>query len=297
MKEGYSIRTVAQLTGLSIHVIRAWERRYDVVEPERTEGNQRSYSEEDVLRLRLLARAVEAGHSIGRVAALSDDELEQLLQDSAAISSEDADAESLVKEALAAVRRLDSPALEDTIVRAAVALGQTGAIELVVEPLMDEIGRAWHEGELRIMHEHLASAVVRNFLGNALRASRTPADAVGVVVAAPSGQLHELGALSCAVAAAAAGLRVTYLGADVPAEEILAAVFRTGSAAVILSVVFPASPGRVRDEFAVLQKHLQPRVRLIAGGASASLVAQDDRMRTMSDLRSELSVLTSAPTA
>jgi methanogenic corrinoid protein MtbC1 len=286
--EGYNIRTVAQLTGLSAHVIRAWERRYGAVKPARTDGNQRTYSEGDVGRLRLLARAVEGGHAIGRVAALPDARLEQLVSAGSEPAHTGREVNEFVKEALDAVWRLNPIELEEVMRRAAEALGHTAAIENVIVPLMDAIGRAWHQGKMRIMHEHMASAVLRSFLGAVLRAYETADSSPSVVVATPSGQAHELGALACAVTAASVGLQVTYLGADVPADEIIAAAGHTESRAVILSVVFPRNMARAREECLRTQKGLPQGVRLILGGASASALGTENVVRTMEDLKEEL---------
>jgi methanogenic corrinoid protein MtbC1 len=288
---------VSQLTGVSSHVIRAWERRYRAITPARTEGNQRRYSESDLNRLRLLSRAVAAGYAIGKVAGLSDRELSELTVSRPAGESSTAGVEQLLNSALDSVRRLDSTGLEKAVVGASVALGITGAIEQVIVPMMDEIGRAWHAGTLRIMHEHMATAVVRSFLGSALRAQESDPTAAGVVVAAPAGQSHELGALACAVTAASAGFRVTYLGPNVPPEEILAAVKQTNSVAVVLSVVFPSSLVHTQEQLAVLRRQLPEGARLIVGGVSAAQVGAEAVVRTLGDLRRELSELTAADAA
>ena len=76
----YTIRYVSQRTGLSSHVIRAWEKRYEAVVPHRSPKNRRLYSEEDVQRLQLLKGATDAGHSISQVAQLDSKELQNLTQ-------------------------------------------------------------------------------------------------------------------------------------------------------------------------------------------------------------------------
>lgn len=78
---GHPIRVVEQRTGLTAATLRAWERRYGVVEPTRSDGGHRLYSDDDVYRLRALVRAVEGGRSIGQVAALTTDEVERLIQE------------------------------------------------------------------------------------------------------------------------------------------------------------------------------------------------------------------------
>ena len=64
LDRGHSIKIVAQRTGLSSHVIRVWERRYDAVSPRRTETNRRLYSDGDIERLKLLGEATEIGHTL-----------------------------------------------------------------------------------------------------------------------------------------------------------------------------------------------------------------------------------------
>ncbi|MBA2458540.1 MAG: MerR family transcriptional regulator, partial [Gemmatimonadales bacterium] len=85
----YPVRLVAVRTGLSQHVLRAWERRYGVVTPSRSEGGQRLYSQLDIERLSRLRRLTERGHGIGRLASLGLDELTRLDEESAALASPD----------------------------------------------------------------------------------------------------------------------------------------------------------------------------------------------------------------
>src|SRR3954468_363886 len=112
-----SIKVVARETGLSVHAIRVWERRYGAVQPTRAGNNRRLYNEQDVERLRLLHQATSAGHSIGQIAQATTAELDQLLRQSltrgrpAAGRSKrtDRDAtEDLMNAALRATERLDS---------------------------------------------------------------------------------------------------------------------------------------------------------------------------------------------
>src|SRR4051794_35592575 len=120
----YPVRLVASRTGLSAHVLRAWERRYGVVSPTRSEGGQRLYSDFDIERLLRLRRLAERGHSIGRIAALELSELVELEKAMPDLSptpaSEEGDgartasesAAHVVADALLAIRRLDAGELE-----------------------------------------------------------------------------------------------------------------------------------------------------------------------------------------
>src|SRR5579871_2950965 len=84
----HTIKFVAQHTGLSAHTIRAWERRYAALSPERTATNRRLYSTDDMEKLSLLRRAVQAGHNIGQIARLSLSDLQRLLAQNEALEAE-----------------------------------------------------------------------------------------------------------------------------------------------------------------------------------------------------------------
>jgi MerR family transcriptional regulator, light-induced transcriptional regulator len=228
------IEAVAQLSGLSQHLIRIWERRYGAVEPRRTESNRRLYSEADALRLELLNRAVHGGHRISDIATLPTSRLEQLVgratYSRAVRTTSHAEANGdYIKHALDAITQFDSEALGAVFSRADVELGQARVLEQVIMPLMEKLGSEWKDGNIRIAHEHMATAVIRNHVGALLASMRYPANAPSIVVATPAGQLHEVGALVVAVAGALEGWRPVYLGPNLPADEIAGAVQKSGA--------------------------------------------------------------------
>ena len=279
MEKGYSIKTAAQIAGLTPYTLRGWEQRYKVVTPSRTKGNQRVYSDADLKRLVLLSRCVAAGHRISHLARLNEPELEELLQAAEPQTEADTSVTEYLDRSLAALSRLSAPEVEDLLSRAFIELGPLEAIDRVIVPLMEELGRGWHAGRWRISHEHLASTVVRAILGSQLRSVGTDDGELQLLVTTPAGQFHELGALACALAAATAGFSVLYLGPNVPATEIVHAAEVSGASVVLLSVVFPGGSARVRGEFETLRRYLPANCRLIAGGPSArSLGAREDEL-------------------
>ncbi|MDH3456007.1 MAG: MerR family transcriptional regulator [Gemmatimonadota bacterium] len=274
----HPIQVVAKRTGLTADVLRAWERRYGAVVPGRSASRRRLYSDADIARLALLRQATEAGRSIGQLAELSDGELRRLVAEdlSAAVGqvrpvdSGAANAtQPFLESALSAVHALDGGALQSTLNRASLVLSPGDLIERLVVPLMRHVGDRWYRGELSIAHEHLATAVVRGMLSD-LALTRTPmADGPSVVVATPANQMHELGALVVAATAAGTGWHVTYLGANVPAEDIAVTVERIGASAIALSVSHPNDDPALRDELRDLRARVGPGVAVLAGGAAA----------------------------
>ena len=276
----HGIKTVAIQTGLTQLIIRAWEKRYNVVTPLRTETNRRLYSDADISRLTLLRLATQAGHSIGRIANLSTEELLELIgRDgtvvrSAAIAKEDVSQETslhfYIASCIAAVKRFEMQALESTLFAASVAFSQPVFLEKLITPLMQEIGEQWKAGILRIGHEHLATAVVRTLLGNMYQGFDISAALPNLVIATPQGQFHEIGALIAGTTAVSQGWQVTYLGPNLPAEEIVGCAAQNSAKAVGLSITYPTDDPHLANELRKLRRGIQEHVALFVGGSGAS---------------------------
>lgn len=276
----FPIKIVAQRTGLSPHVIRMWERRYQAVTPQRTPTHRRLYSAADIARLTLLHQAILAGHSIGQLAhlptkkllALMDSEATPSVQRSQMVSHGEGgvSVRAALAACLRAVEQLDAEGLEEVLARAAVEFGQVMLVEQIIPPLMQKIGDLWHGGHLRVAHEHLASAVVRTVLGSHSHFSLASTLAPHLIVATPAGQVHELGALVVAATAAAEGWRVTYLGPNLPAQEIAGAAALRQAKAVALSIVYPADDPHLRQELHNLRRFLGKEVVVLVGGRAAA---------------------------
>ena len=114
----------------------------------------------------------------------------------------------------------------------------------MISPLMREIGEQWNDGDLRIMHEHMASAVVRTYLGDVLRSLDVSEAAPRAVASTLEGERHEIGALTAAVAAAFEGWRAAYLGPNLPWEEIARAAELIDARAVLISIIMPPEGGK-----------------------------------------------------
>ncbi|MBA3273125.1 MAG: MerR family transcriptional regulator [Chthoniobacterales bacterium] len=278
-----TIKVVARETGLSVHAIRVWEKRYGVVNPVRAGNNRRLYTEQDVEKLRLLHEATQAGHSIGQIAKASPAELKRLLRQSARGAepvarhsrrgTADATADLLVA-AVRATARLDAADLRDVLDRAAVQLGSPGMLQNFVAPFAAEVGERWRKGELNIAHEHFATSIITQFLLSFARPYAAPKSALHLVLATPTGQLHELGAIVAAAAARSHGWRTTYLGSSLPMEEFIGAAHRLEARAVALSIVFPPDDEALAADLLKLPKLLPKDCPVIVGGRSAPAYAE-----------------------
>jgi DNA-binding transcriptional MerR regulator/methylmalonyl-CoA mutase cobalamin-binding subunit len=272
----YPIRAVSKQTGISIDTLRAWEKRYQVVVPQRDERG-RLYTEADMQRLRLLNSAVEKGHAIGRVAALSNEDLEAIVLSPSLSVSEAEPAKTSVEEAfptqlqtqrtvMEAIERLDYAAAERELSLLAAVLPPRELVHTVALPLMRQVGEAWHAGKLSIAQEHMTSALLRNQLGALIPLQRRSMPAARLLFATPSGELHEFGILVSAMLAAGGGLGITYLGANLPGEEIVFAAQKTAPQVVVLGFIGANGAKIGLTEIQKVAHKLPAQIELWVGG-------------------------------
>ena len=287
----YPIGAVAVLTGLTVDTLRAWERRHSVVTPSRDERG-RVYDDADVRRLQLVAAAVSRGHAVGRLARLDDTALSALLTASSPVPgtalsadpsaaprrvrrtgtrAEDGPALSVpVSRVLAALRRFDASEVEREIGRVAATLPPRDLIHAWVLPLMRHAGSEWHAGRLSTAQEHLLSAALRSLFGGIIRAMPHAPRRPNLLLTTLPRDRHEFGILGAAMLAALAGIRATYLGVDLPVDEIVDAARRSGASAVVLGLTYTDARARAAADVERLARRLGPAIELWLGGALAA---------------------------
>jgi DNA-binding transcriptional MerR regulator len=254
--EGLNIAAVAQRTGIGADTLRKWERRYGVLQPNRTAGGQRRYGEQDVARVEWLRDRLAEGFRISEAAAL--------LADGAASS---ASSTIELRDALvAAVRDPDARQLNALIEQAFTLHDVETAIEEIVAPALRTVGDRWQEGAECIAEEHLLSEAVRSRLRVLLADRRHAVRGTAVLACAP-GERHELGLLALAVLLQADGWLAVYLGADAPLESSVALARRMGAGALCLSASTPDLLEELRR--GVADARLPESTRVIVGGAAA----------------------------
>ena len=252
----YTIKQAAARTGLNVPTIRAWERRYGVVEPSRTPAGYRLYDELSIARLQAMRRLVEregwrpsqAAERV-RAAGSAASDLGDLGRDGeapapAATSSGEESGVSPESEAIdgfvEAARQLDVRAMEHLLDEAFAGRRFERAMVDVVFPALRAVGDGWSAGRIDVAAEHAASEAVRRRLSQLYDAAGRSMWGPTVVVGLPPGSHHEIGAFAFAVAARRSGLGVLYLGANVPLESWLRTVRETRAPVVVLGVVTEA---------------------------------------------------------
>jgi len=169
--------------------------------------------------------------------------------------------------ALAAIKSFNAAGLEQTLNRASTELSRPAFLRQTVAPLIEQIGIYWQGGQIEAIQEHLATAVIRTFLGNLLLHTKALGkNAPRIVFTTPPAELHELGALLAAVTADYQGWGAVYLGPSLPSDAIARAVRLSRARAVGLSIVYPEGPYGLEAELKKLRLLLPREVVLFTGG-------------------------------
>lgn len=270
----FRIHTVSELTGVPEPTLRAWERRYGIPKPERSASGYRLYAGSEVEQVRELRRLCDEGMAAAEAAKVV---LAQRTHAAATAPVVPPHA-AAVERILAAIRRFDDAELDQEL-RKLLFLGTAVTIlDEVVTPLLYEVGRLWHAGELSVAEEHLASQRIGTLLRDLVRLSPGALSEQAVVLASFADDEHDLGLLAMALRFSGWGLRPVFLGARTPPGAIRSAVQAMRPALVALSVTQPPERSRARelvDDYASACDD----VPWIVGGSASGTIADLVRAR------------------
>lgn len=236
--EVFSIGVVAKMTGLTEFTLRAWERRYGVPLPNRSDTGRRVYALREIEKLKILKLLTEGGHSIGEIAHLELSKLNALVKQSIVNS---ATAQTVLR-LVAATTECDLGKLSAILKSAQLENDTRTLLVEVISPTLAEIGRKVIEGELDVYHEHAASSVIRNLLSGILYSMEQMPDkneAKTIIFATPEGEHHEFGVLISAILVALRGNKVLYLGPNMPAISLARAIKNTNAAVAVIGCSAP----------------------------------------------------------
>jgi len=267
LEPGLTIKAVAERTGISEHVLRAWERRYNIPQPQRHRDNRyRLYAEQDVADVLWLKQQIQAGLKPAQASLLFQQQRSARVATLAAPSPLAARRDAL-RAALLKPDELGARKILDE----AFALVAPEQVALdITQPALVEIGDKWMRNEIGVWHEHLASNIVRKkmfavFHAQMLAATHAPT----LVAACAPREDHEIGLLTVALLAQRQNWRVHYLGQRTPLAETIAAARATKPTWVAVSVSTVIGLASVLPW---LEKAQRPGVPLIFGGRLLKLV-------------------------
>ena len=264
-KTFYKIGTLARKSGVSPALLRAWEKRYALWEPERGLGGQRLYSQENLNLVCFLAEGIEGGRRIGELAAQGREQLLRQIRkkdgpgsrDTAPASGEVSKdtRESYINPLLSAAENVDALRLRATLDRSLLELSPDGAVREVFIPAMILVGEAYLAGRISVAGEHLVSSMVEHYLHNCIDQARKAIPGrteSPVICSCFPGEEHRLGLLAVAYVLAREGCNVVFLGAALPLNALEQAIEQLQPASVWLSVTLSAIYRKHRSDLATL---------------------------------------------
>ena len=285
----YRIHRFSKLTGLSTHVIRAWERRYGLVTPTRGANRYRLYNDEDVRLFRYLKAQVDQGTSIGELAEIGRKQLlEQVEREYLEASVDPPPSENLVADLIHALQDNDRVGFERKLNGALAVIPFEEALHRFLLPLQEHLGQLWHDGKLGIAQEHYCSNQIKQKIFSAMNQLRMVEAGPRVVVACPSQEWHDVSAMTAAYLCAARGCRVHYLGANLPIPDLVKFCEQIQPSYVLLSLTNELSETAVTSLVQALDSQVRPIAPIGVGGRSAQVHANlflEHDIRVFSDLK------------
>ncbi len=264
------IGELSRRSGVSPELLRAWERRYGLLQPTRSQGGLRLYSLDDLERVRRMQHHLARGLAAAEAASLAAEEPPAASGNGSLL----ADGKEELTEAVAAFDEGRVHAALDALLATATT---DSVLATVVVPYLHELGERWERGEASVAEEHFASAVLR---GRLLGLARGWGRGLGpaIVLACAPGEQHDLGLIAFGLALRARGWRIVYLGPDTPIASVGDAVRASGAVLAVLSAVTPVPFRRHVDEL----RTLAGTHRLALGGAGAAKAHLDLEVEVLS---------------
>ena len=276
----YTIKTVVQQTGIAPATLRAWERRYGVLSPGRSDGGYRLYSERDIATLHWLKRQVEDGVSISSAITLLDlrrqaGKAPELAAAAMVTSNQPEPAgpalnarstEAIGADLLAALLAFRESAGEMLLAEAFALYPVEVVAEEIIAAVLVEIGEQWHAGQATVVQEHFATAFLRQRLTALFQVYDQAASGPLALAGAAPGEWHDVGILLAALTLRRNGWRVIYLGQNVPMDHLIAEIGRLQPALVCLSATTTLTVPALSEVVTEVARLPEPRPRLALGG-------------------------------
>ena len=270
-----SIAAVERDTGLSKDTLRVWERRYGFPSPERDSIGERAYPLEQVEKLRIIKRLMDAGHRPGRIVPMAIDELQRLTESTV-------DAPQRVDESSGApdlriyvdlVREHDMDSLRRQLTQSQVRLGLGRFVTEVIAPLNTRVGDAWMRGQMEIFEEHMYTEAVQVVLRSAIGSipDATRSGRPRVLLTTFPGEPHGLGLLMAEAMFALEGARCLSLGVQTPIWDIVLAAGAHRADIVALGFTGCMNPNQVVEGLTELRSKLPRQMEIWAGGTAPVL--------------------------
>jgi MerR family transcriptional regulator, light-induced transcriptional regulator len=216
----YSINDLEKITGIKAHTIRIWEKRYNVVCPERTDTNIRFYNDKDLKKLLNISTLNKHGFKISEIIKMDNERLYDKIVE---VSSTSNNYESHLNNLVVSMIEMNEDKFEKVLSSAIIKLGFEKTITHIIYAFLEKVGILWQIGTINPAQEHFITNLIRQKLIIAIDGQQNSprSDAKTFLLFLPENELHELGLLFYSYIIKKAGHKVIYLGQSVPLRDVL----------------------------------------------------------------------------
>lgn len=295
-KPRHLIQVVGRRTGISSDVIRAWERRYNAVISQRTETNRRLYTDDDIEKLTLLRRAINAGRRIGDIANLPYDDLFELVMGDESNATRSYERPStgtvmeLFDEAATAIHEMDSNRLDVGLSNAVAMLSTTDFLMEFLKPLHTYVNDECSRGTLRYIQEKFSKIAIRNCLANLyVKFRSSKEEGPRMIIGSLTSEHENLDTLMHIIIAQNIGWDVTYVGNNIPHDELTYMANKISVRTMVIALNNPRDIARKTYEIKTIKENADQKDNIVLIGAQAGSyrqIADDVRAVISQDLSS-----------
>ncbi len=266
----YSIKDLERLTGIKAHTIRMWEKRYEIVDPARTDSNIRWYNDEDLKKLLNVSILNRNGIKISHIARLTNKQLSQKILE---VVRPESDYLSQIESMVVSMIELNEERFEKILNQSIIKIGFEETLFHVVYPFFEKIGVLWQTGTINPAQEHFISNLIRMKLFVAIDSLPMPSsgDAKRIIMFLPEWELHEIGLLTYYYIAKKHGIKVIYLGQNVPINDLFSVAHTIEPDMVSTYFVSAVSQTDLKDYIMMMSTHFHGRHILVSGIQAATI--------------------------
>jgi MerR family transcriptional regulator, light-induced transcriptional regulator len=276
LQDYLSIGELSEMTGIGVHTLRVWEKRYGAPHSQRLPSGHRRYPKEEVPRLKAIANALESGYRASKVVTATMEELQGLMglapfnQPKSGLESKKQNKLASDKTVVEGWAQLIHAGKDDELLSGFhEQFGRHGAFNFICDfavPLLERIGNGWETGELSITHEHFASECLVSFFSEKWRQMNVRKTGPMVLITTLPGEGYSLGILMCAVITSITNSKIMYLGFDNPIDEIVDASEKYNPELIAMSISHKFDFVTSEKLLLQLRKKIDKHISIVTGG-------------------------------
>lgn len=273
MTNQYSIKDLERITGIKAHTIRIWEKRYNIVKPERSETNIRNYCDNDMKRLLNISVLVRNGYKISHIAELPDEELSQKVLEVNNVNTTTHGGQ--IENLIVAMIDMDEAKFDKVLNSTIIKLGMERTLFEVIYPLLSKTGVLWQIGTISPAQEHFISNLIKQKIYTAIDGlSANLSDSPKTfLLLLPEWEMHEMGLLVYNYLIRKKGHKTIFLGQGIPIENVLATKDLINADAIVTSFTSLVETVHMTEYLDKLNSYFNDLPVYVSGIQSANLPA------------------------